>query len=66
VPAGRWSLRAWLRWAQGPAEIQVAVPGAGAVELEVVESSPEPTHLDKRGRPYSSRSEAYQKQAEKK
>jgi hypothetical protein len=66
VPPGRWTLRAWLRWAEGPAEAQVTVPGEGAVELQVVESSPDPAHLDKRGRPYSKRSEAYQRSLEKK
>lgn len=66
VPGGQWPLRAWLRWAEGPAEAQVTVPGAAPLELQVVEANPDSTHPDKRGRPYAQRSETYQKSLEKK
>jgi len=61
VPRGTHEVRAWMRWADVPDPVRVAVPAAEPVSLQVVQARPEGKHLDKHNKPYDTHRDAYQK-----
>jgi len=61
VPKGTQEVRAWMRWADPPNPVKVAVPSAEPVSLQVVQTRPDSEHPDKHGRSYATHKDEYQK-----
>jgi len=61
VPRGAHEVRAWMRWAEVPEPVRVAVPAAEPISLRLVQARPEARHLDKYNKSYDTHQDAYQK-----
>lgn len=61
VPPGTHEVRAWVRWAELPNPVKVTAGQAEPVVLKLVQTKPDESHKDKRGQPYSTHKDAYQK-----